>query len=199
MPDGTKLSKFAKRFPDRYFDVGIAEAHAVCFAAGAAAAGLRPVCAIYSTFLQRAYDQVVHDVCVQNLPVVFCMDRSGLIGDDGPTHMGLYDVTYLRALPNITIMAPRDEDELLPMLEHGLTLDGPSAIRYPRGSTSGRRRMPVAPIVHGKAEILRQGSVSRCWRSEIRLRRPGRRRPARPRSVRHLADGRQRAFRTAPG
>ena len=158
MPDGTKLSKFAKRFPDRYFDVGIAEAHAVCFAAGAAAAGLRPVCAIYSTFLQRAYDQVVHDVCVQNLPVVFCMDRSGLIGDDGPTHMGLYDVTYLRALPNITIMAPRDEDELLPMLEHGLTLDGPSAIRYPRGSTSGRRRMPVAPIVHGKAEILRQGS-----------------------------------------
>ncbi len=158
MPDGTKLSKFAKRFPDRYFDVGIAEAHAVCFAAGAAATGLKPVCAIYSTFLQRAYDQIVHDVCVQNLPVVFCMDRAGLVGDDGPTHMGLYDVAYLRTLPNITVMAPRDEDELLPMLRHALSLDGPAAIRYPRGSTSGRHREPVAPIVQGKAEVLRRGN-----------------------------------------
>ena len=158
MPDGTKLSKFAKRFPERFFDVGIAEAHAVCFAAGAAASGLRPVCAIYSTFLQRAYDQVVHDVCVQNLPVVFCMDRAGLVGDDGPTHMGLYDVAYLRTLPNMTIMAPRNEDELLPMLEHALSLDGPAAIRYPRGSTSGRHKDPVPPIVHGKAEVLRRGS-----------------------------------------
>ncbi|HEY8297712.1 MAG TPA: 1-deoxy-D-xylulose-5-phosphate synthase [Candidatus Baltobacteraceae bacterium] len=157
MPDGTKLSKFAKQFPDRYFDVGIAEAHAVCFAAGASTAGLKPVCAIYSTFLQRAYDQIVHDVCVQNLPVIFCLDRAGLVGDDGPTHMGLYDIAYLRTLPNMTLMAPRSEDELLPMLEHALRLDGPVAIRYPRGCTSGRHRDPVAPIEQGRAEILRRG------------------------------------------
>ena len=158
MPDGTKLSKFAKRFPERYFDVGIAEAHAVCFAAGAATAGLRPVVAIYSTFLQRAYDQIVHDVCVQNLPVVFCMDRAGLVGDDGPTHMGLYDIAYLRTLPNMTIMAPRDEAELLPMLDHALRLNGPAAIRYPRGSTSGRHADAVTAIVQGRAEVLRAGS-----------------------------------------
>ncbi len=158
MPDGTKLSAFAKAFPQRYHDVGIAEAHAVCFAAGAASAGLRPVCAIYSTFLQRAYDQIVHDVCVQNLPVVFCIDRAGFVGDDGPTHMGLYDIAYLRTLPNMTVMAPRSEAELLPMLEFALTLDGPSAIRYPRGSTSGRHLDPVAPILAGKAEVLREGS-----------------------------------------
>jgi 1-deoxy-D-xylulose-5-phosphate synthase len=158
MPDGTKLSAFAKRFPERYFDVGIAEAHAVCFAAGAATAGMRPVCAIYSTFLQRAYDQVVHDVCVQNLPVVFCMDRAGFVGDDGPTHMGLYDIAYLRTLPNMTVMAPRNEDELLPMLEFALTCDGPVAIRYPRGSGSGRHPDPSAPIERGRAEVLRRGS-----------------------------------------
>jgi 1-deoxy-D-xylulose-5-phosphate synthase len=158
MPDGTKLSKFAKQFPERFFDVGIAEAHAVCMAAGAATSGLQPVCAIYSTFLQRAYDQVVHDVCVQNLPVVFCMDRAGFVGDDGPTHMGLYDVAYLRTLPNMSVMAPRNEDEVLPMLAHALSRNAPVAIRYPRGSTSGRHRDPVAPIEHGKAEVLRQGS-----------------------------------------
>jgi 1-deoxy-D-xylulose-5-phosphate synthase len=159
MPDGTGLSKFGKRFPERYFDVGIAEAHAVCFAAGLAASGLRPVCAIYSTFLQRAYDQIVHDVVVQSLPVVFCMDRAGFVGDDGPTHMGLYDIAYLRTLPNVTLMAPRCEDELLPMLEHALTLNGPAAIRYPRGSSSGRQNgEAVAPIAHGKAEVLRRGS-----------------------------------------
>ncbi len=158
MPDGTKLSKFAKAFPSRFFDVGIAEAHAVCMAAGAATAGLKPVCAIYSTFLQRAYDQVVHDVCVKNLPVVFCLDRSGLVGDDGPTHMGLYDIAYLRTLPNMTVMAPRNEDELLPMLEHALALPGPVALRYPRGSTSGRHRDPVAPLEQGGAEVLRRGS-----------------------------------------
>jgi 1-deoxy-D-xylulose-5-phosphate synthase len=157
MPDGTKLSKFAKRFPERYFDVGIAEAHAVCFAAGAAAAGLRPVVAIYSTFLQRAYDQIVHDVVVQNLPVVFCMDRAGLIGDDGPTHMGLYDIAYLRTLPNMTVMAPRNEEELLPMLQHALALGTPAAIRYPRGSTSGKHTDPLAPVVQGKSEVLRSG------------------------------------------
>ena len=158
MPDGTKLSKFAKAFPSRYFDVGIAEAHAVCMAAGAAAAGLRPVCAIYSTFLQRAYDQVVHDVCVQELPVIFAMDRAGFVGDDGPTHMGLYDVAYLRTLPGITVMAPRNEEEVLPMLEHALSLNAPVAIRYPRGSSSGRHTDAVAPIEQGKAEVLRRGS-----------------------------------------
>ena len=157
MPDGTGLSKFGKRFPDRYFDVGIAEAHAVCFAAGLATSGLRPVCAIYSTFLQRAYDQIVHDVVVQNLPVVFCMDRAGFVGDDGPTHMGLYDIAYLRTLPNMTLMAPRNEFELLPMMQHALSLNAPAAIRYPRGSTSGRHDEPVAPIVQGKAEVLRRG------------------------------------------
>ncbi|MBV8148717.1 MAG: 1-deoxy-D-xylulose-5-phosphate synthase [Candidatus Eremiobacteraeota bacterium] len=158
MPDGTGLSKYGKRFPDRYFDVGIAEAHAVCFAAGLASSGLRPVCAIYSTFLQRAYDQVIHDVVVQNLPVVFCMDRAGFVGDDGPTHMGLYDIAYMRTLPNMTVMAPRSEAELLPMLEHALTLNGPCAIRYPRGSSNGKHDEPVTPIVQGKAEVLRRGS-----------------------------------------
>jgi 1-deoxy-D-xylulose-5-phosphate synthase len=158
MPDGTKLSKFARKHPDRYFDVGIAEAHAVCFAAGAATAGLRPVCAIYSTFLQRAYDQVVHDVVIQQLPVVFAMDRAGVAGDDGPTHMGLYDIAYLRTLPFMTIMAPRTEDEVLPMLEHALTLDGPAALRYPRGNSQGNHLEPPAPIVHGRAEVLRGGT-----------------------------------------
>src|SRR5580700_6906384 len=157
MPDGTGLSKFGKRFPDRYFDVGIAEAHAVCFAAGMATNGLRPVCAIYSTFLQRAYDQIVHDVVVQNLPVVFCMDRAGFVGDDGPTHMGLYDIAYLRTLPNMTLMAPSTEAELAPMLEHALSLNSPAAIRYPRDSTSGRHERTPAPIVHGKAEVLQWG------------------------------------------
>jgi 1-deoxy-D-xylulose-5-phosphate synthase len=157
MPDGTGLAKFGKRFPERYFDVGIAEAHAVCFAAGLAASGFRPVCAIYSTFLQRAYDQVVHDVVVQSLPVVFCMDRAGLVGDDGPTHMGLYDIAYLRTLPNFTLMAPRNEAELQPMLEHALSLNAPAALRYPRGSSSGKHNEPLAPLVHGKAEVLRRG------------------------------------------
>jgi 1-deoxy-D-xylulose-5-phosphate synthase len=157
MPDGTGLAKFGKRFPERYFDVGIAEAHAVCFAAGLATSGLRPICAIYSTFLQRAYDQVVHDVVVQNLPVIFCMDRAGLVGDDGPTHMGLYDIAYLRTLPNVTLMAPRNEAELQPMLEHALTLNSPAAIRYPRGSSSGKHNEPPAPLVQGKAEVLRWG------------------------------------------
>ena len=158
MPDGTKLSAFARRFPNRYFDVGIAEAHAVCFAAGAAAAGLRPVCAIYSTFLQRAYDQIVHDVAVQGLPVIFALDRAGVVGDDGPTHMGLYDIAYLRTLPNLTILAPRCEEELAPMLAFALECDGPVAIRYPRGSTSGRTNDAPAPIERGKSELLRAGS-----------------------------------------
>ena len=158
MPDGTGLAKFAKKFPQRYFDVGIAEAHAVCFAAGASTRGIKPVCAIYSTFLQRAYDQVVHDVAVQGLPVVFAIDRAGFVGDDGPTHMGLYDIAYLRTLPGITIMAPRNEHEVAPMLDLALSLDAPAAIRYPRGSTSGKHDEPLAPLALGHAEVLRAGS-----------------------------------------
>ncbi len=158
MPDGTGLAKFAKRFPQRYFDVGIAEAHAVCFAAGLSTRGVKPVCAIYSTFLQRAYDQVVHDVAIQSLPVVFAIDRAGFVGDDGPTHMGLYDIAYLRTLPGVTVMAPRNEHEVAPMLDLALTLGTPAAIRYPRGSTSGKHDEPVAPVVLGRAEVLRRGS-----------------------------------------
>jgi len=157
MPDGTQLKRYAKRHPERYFDVGIAEAHAVCFAAGAATAGMKPVVAIYSTFLQRAYDQIVHDVVIQNLPVVFCMDRAGVAGDDGPTHMGLYDIAYLRTLPNMTIMAPRIEAEVAPMLDHALTLGSPVAIRYPRGNSAGNHLEAPAPLVHGRAEVLREG------------------------------------------
>ena len=157
MPDGTQLKRFAKKHPDRYFDVGIAEAHAVCFAAGAAASGLKPVVGIYSTFLQRAYDQIVHDVVIQNLPVVLCMDRAGVAGDDGPTHMGLYDIAYLRTLPYMTIMAPRIEAELGPMLEHALSLGTPVALRYPRGNSQGNHLETPAPIVHGRGEVLRRG------------------------------------------
>jgi 1-deoxy-D-xylulose-5-phosphate synthase len=158
MPDGTQLKRFAKKHPDRYFDVGIAEGHGVCFAAGAASAGLRPVVAIYSTFMQRAYDQVVHDIVIQNLPVVLCMDRAGMAGDDGPTHMGLYDIAYLRTLPFMTIMAPRTEDELMPMLEHAISLGTPVAIRYPRGNSQGNHLEAPAPLVHGRGEVLRTGS-----------------------------------------
>ncbi|GAC1409438.1 MAG: 1-deoxy-D-xylulose-5-phosphate synthase [Candidatus Velthaea sp.] len=158
MPDGTGLAKFAKQFPGRYFDVGIAEAHAVCFAAGQATSGLKPVCAIYSTFLQRAYDQVVHDVAIQELPVVFAIDRAGFVGDDGPTHMGLYDIAYLRTLPGITIMAPRNEYEVGPMLDLALSLNAPAALRYPRGSTNGKYDEPIAPLAVGRAEVLRRGS-----------------------------------------
>ena len=128
--------------PNRYFDVGIAEEHAVVFAAGMATRGFRPVCAIYSTFLQRAFDPIVHDVCLQKLPVLFCMDRAGLSGDDGPTHHGLFDIGYLRGIPDIVLMAPKDEDELADMMETALELPGPSAIRYPRGAVAGVARKP---------------------------------------------------------
>ena len=137
MNSGTGLSILQKAMPDRYFDVGIAEQQAVLFAAGAALSGLRPVAAIYSTFLQRAFDQIVHDVCLQSLPVTFCMDRAGLVGDDGPTHHGVFDIAYLRALPNITLMAPRDEAMLVHMLHTALHVDGPAAVRYPRGAGVG--------------------------------------------------------------
>jgi 1-deoxy-D-xylulose-5-phosphate synthase len=159
MPNGTALDLFRPHHPTRYFDVGIAEEHAVIFAAGMATKGYKPFCAIYSTFLQRAFDQIVHDVCLQNLPVVFCMDRGGLSGDDGPTHHGLFDISYLRGIPNIIHMVPRDEDALADMMYTAALRDGPSAIRYPRGTgpASVVKEKPVA-IPIGKAEVLRDGS-----------------------------------------
>ncbi|HEY6694898.1 MAG TPA: transketolase C-terminal domain-containing protein, partial [Solirubrobacteraceae bacterium] len=158
MNSGTGLSILQKAMPDRYFDVGIAEQQAVLFAAGLALQGMRPVAAIYSTFLQRAFDQIVHDVCLQNLPVTFCMDRAGLVGDDGPTHHGAFDIAYLRPLPNITLMAPRDEAMLVHMLHTALQIDGPTAIRYPRGEAVGVE-IPARPepIEVGTGEILREG------------------------------------------
>jgi 1-deoxy-D-xylulose-5-phosphate synthase len=159
MPNGTGLDLFRPRHPKRYFDVGIAEEHAVVFAAGMATRGFRPVCAIYSTFLQRAFDPIVHDVCLQNLPVLFCMDRAGLSGDDGPTHHGLFDIAYLRGIPGIVLMSPRDEDELADMLKTALEIPGPSAIRYPRGAVAGVQRKPEPQILPiGKAEVLADGS-----------------------------------------
>lgn len=159
MPNGTALDLFRPHHPKRYFDVGIAEEHAVIFAAGMATQGLRPFCAIYSTFLQRAFDPIVHDVCLQNLPVVFCMDRAGLSGDDGPTHHGLFDISYLRGIPNMVVMAPKDEDELADMLLTALQHQGPSAIRYPRGAGTGAavKEQPVALPV-GRAEVLYDGT-----------------------------------------
>ncbi|HEX7728602.1 MAG TPA: 1-deoxy-D-xylulose-5-phosphate synthase [Terracidiphilus sp.] len=159
MPNGTGLDLFRPHHPRRYFDVGIAEEHAVIFAAGMATRGFRPVCAIYSTFLQRAFDPIVHDVALQKLPVVFCMDRAGLSGDDGPTHHGLFDISYLRGIPDITLMAPKDEDELADMMKTSLALDGPSAIRYPRGAVIGVARKPQAELLPiGKAEVIADGS-----------------------------------------
>ncbi|MGP8269996.1 MAG: 1-deoxy-D-xylulose-5-phosphate synthase [Terracidiphilus sp.] len=159
MPSGTGLDLFRLRHPKRFFDVGIAEEHAVVFAAGMASQGYRPVCAIYSTFLQRAFDPVVHDVCLQKLPVLFCMDRAGLSGDDGPTHHGLFDISYLRGIPGIVLMAPKDEDELADMMKTAIEIPGPSAIRYPRGAVTGvdRKAEPQA-IPVGKAEVLKDGS-----------------------------------------
>lgn len=163
MPDGTGLNKFHERFPDRYFDTGIAEEHAVCFAAGLAAAGQRPVAAIYSTFLQRAYDLIIHDVALQNLPVIFAIDRAGLVGEDGGTHHGAFDLSYLRLIPNLVVMAPKDGEELAAMLHFSLAhTDSPKAspiaVRYPRGSALpydwGRQ---MQPIEYGRAETLLEG------------------------------------------
>ncbi len=158
MPEGTGLNVFKQTFPDRFYDVGICEQHAVTFAAGLATQGFRPFVAVYSTFLQRSYDQVVHDVCLQNLPVVFCLDRAGLVGEDGPTHHGVFDFSYLRHIPNITIMAPKDENELARMLVTAHSLSGPVAVRYPRGPGIG---VEVETNVHAlplEGEMLRQGS-----------------------------------------
>jgi 1-deoxy-D-xylulose-5-phosphate synthase len=160
MPEGTGLSAFRDKYPRRFFDVGIAEQHAVTFAAGLACEGLRPVVAIYSTFLQRAYDQVIHDVALQKLPVVFAIDRGGLVGEDGPTHHGTFDMSYLRIVPDMMLMAPKDEDELRHMLATALAHEaGPSALRYPRGASVGVSIDGEAvPLEIGKAEVLREGS-----------------------------------------
>ncbi len=158
MREGSGLVDFSKQFPRRYFDVGIAEQHAVTLAAGMACDGLKPVVAIYSTFLQRAYDQLIHDVALQNLPVLFAIDRAGVVGPDGPTHAGSFDLSYLRAIPNMTIMAPADENECRQMLYTGFQLDGPAAVRYPRGKGPGAEiepKMTALPI--GKGEIVRKG------------------------------------------
>ena len=158
MPEGTGLNKFAEAYPERFLDVGIAEQHAVTFAAGLASEGLKPVVAIYSTFLQRAYDQIIHDVCLPNLHVVFCMDRGGLVGDDGPTHHGHFDITYLRSLPNMTVMAPKDENELRHMIYTALKQSGPVAIRYPRGAGEGvPLDLEYKGIPIGQAEFLKEG------------------------------------------
>jgi len=159
MPEGTGLNYFRETFPDRFYDVGIAEQHAVTFAAGLACEGLRPLVAIYSTFLQRAFDQILHDVCFQNLPVVFALDRAGIVGSDGPTHHGLFDLSYLRFIPNLVLMAPRDENELRRMLKTAFSLPGPAAIRFPRGKGLGadlEAEIGILPV--GKAEVLREGS-----------------------------------------
>jgi 1-deoxy-D-xylulose-5-phosphate synthase len=158
MPEGTGLAKFAQAFPDRFFDVGIAEQHGVTFAAGMATEGLKPVVAIYSTFLQRAYDQVLHDVCLDGLPVVFAIDRGGIVGEDGATHHGLFDLSYLRCLPNMVIMAPADENDLQRMLATAIEHDGPIALRYPRGAGTGTPLdETIKPLPLGKAKILQNG------------------------------------------
>jgi len=158
MPDGTGLDRFAKQFPSRTFDVGICEQHAVLFAAGMATQGLKPVCAIYSTFLQRAYDQVFHDVCLMDLPVVFALDRGGVVGADGPTHHGAYDLSYLRVFPNMHVAAPKDENELRGLVATALALGRPVAIRYPRGAGHGVALDPEPkPLPVGKGEVLRVG------------------------------------------
>ena len=161
MPEGTGLAKFAEAFPDRFFDVGIAEQHGVTFAAGMATEGFRPVVAIYSTFLQRAYDQILHDVCLEALPVVFAIDRGGIVGEDGSTHQGVFDLSYMRSLPNMVLMAPKDENELCRMLVTAFAHNGPIAVRYPRGSTKGGSETGInkniVPIPVGKGEILKNG------------------------------------------
>lgn len=158
MPQGTGLDCFADAHPDRFFDVGIAEQHAVTFAAGLATEGFKPVVAVYSTFLQRAYDQLLHDVCLQNLPVVFAMDRGGIVGEDGPTHHGLFDLSYLRATPNLVLMAPKDENELQHMVKTAVEHDGPIALRYPRGEGTGvELDEELKSLEIGKGELVRPG------------------------------------------
>lgn len=154
MPGGTGLSRFEKLYPDRFFDVGIAEEHAVTSAAGMAAAGLKPVVAVYSSFLQRAYDQILHDVCIQNLPVLFAVDRAGLVGSDGETHQGIFDLSYLSSIPNMHIMAPKNKWELSDMLKYAVEFDGPIALRYPRGEAYDGLKEYRRPIEYGKSEVI---------------------------------------------
>lgn len=158
MPSGTGLTHFMKQYPDRFFDVGIAEEHAVTFAAGMAMGGYKPVVAIYSTFMQRAYDQIIHDVCINNLPVVFAIDRAGITGRDGKTHQGIFDLSFLSHIPNLTVMAPKNRYELEEMLAYAVSYDGPVAVRYPKGDAYDGLSEYRAPIVHGKSEVLKQGS-----------------------------------------
>ncbi len=202
MNSGTGLNILQRELPDRYFDVGIAEQQAILFASGLALQGAKPVAAIYSTFLQRAYDQIVHDVCLQKLNVVFAMDRAGLVGDDGPTHHGAFDIAYLRCLPNIVLMAPRDEAMLVHMLHTALAYDdGPVALRYPRGAGVGVE-LPAEPevIEIGSGEILREASArgARGGAAGLRHRRAegagGRRHPLR---AGDRGDGRRRPVREA--
>jgi len=157
MPVGTGLSRFARDFPGRFFDVGIAEGHAVTFAAGMAKNGFIPVVAVYSTFLQRAYDQILHDVCLQNLPVVFAIDRAGLAGADGETHQGVYDLSFLTHIPNMTVMAPKNKKEFIEMLKFAAELGAPAAVRYPRNSASRVLKEYAAKIEHGKCESIFHG------------------------------------------
>jgi 1-deoxy-D-xylulose-5-phosphate synthase len=160
MPSGTGTNLFQKKWPNRFFDVGIAEAHAVTFAAGLATQGIRPVVAIYSTFLQRAYDSIVHDVAIQRLPVIFCLDRAGMVGEDGQTHMGLFDIPYLLTVPNMTVTAPKDGAELIGLLRTALAhADGPFSLRYPRDKAPGEAppAAEIAAIPYGSWEVLRSG------------------------------------------
>src|SRR6185503_11034377 len=157
MREGSGLVRFSQEYPDRYFDVGIAEQHAVTFAAGLACDGMKPVVAIYSTFLQRAYDQLIHDVAIQNLPVVFAIDRAGLVGADGPTHAGSFDLSYLRCIPNMTVMAPSDENECRQMLYTAFQMDGPVAVRYPRGTGPGTPLEAMHALPLGRGRVLRRG------------------------------------------
>lgn len=154
MPDGVGLKRFRNMYPERFFDVGIAEEHAVTFAAGLAAGGLKPIVAIYSSFLQRAYDQILHDVCIQNLPVVFCIDRAGLVGSDGETHQGLFDLSYLSSIPNMHVMAPKNKWELSDMIKFAVELGAPVAIRYPRGEAFDGLKEHRVPVAYGKSEVL---------------------------------------------
>lgn len=158
MPDGTGLKRFKNIYPDRFFDVGIAEGHAVTFAAGLAAGGMRPIFAVYSSFLQRAYDQVLHDVCIQNLPVLFCVDRAGLVGSDGETHQGIFDLSFLSSIPNMSVMAPKNLWELREMLRFGVEYEGPLAIRYPRGQAYRGLKEFLAPVEYGKSELIYEES-----------------------------------------
>jgi 1-deoxy-D-xylulose-5-phosphate synthase len=164
MREGSGMVEFQTRFPDRYFDVGIAEQHAVTFAAGLACEGLKPVVAIYSTFLQRAYDQLIHDVAIQNLPVVFALDRAGLVGADGATHAGAYDISYLRCIPNISVACPADENECRQLLSTAFAQATPVAVRYPRGAGVGTvMQTGLEPLPFGKGELRRRASGWLYW------------------------------------